>query len=103
MGELDKKVEEAKKAVNEVKEKATGTVREALSPIEKIKASFTKMGHSLSEAWDTLWTPIKFAWYTLWASLGFKFGKEALAAMTKEKTEKFVADAKEKTGEIAKE
>lgn len=43
MGELDKKVSEAKKAVEEVKEKATGSVKEVLSPIEKIRASFTKI------------------------------------------------------------
>lgn len=95
MGELDKKVEEAKKAVEEVKDRATGAVKEVLSPLEKIKASFTKIGDTLSETWNNLWTPIKFAWYTFWASLGFKFGKDALAAMTKENSEKAVEKARE--------
>lgn len=44
---------------------------------------------------------MKFAWYTLWATLGFKFGRDALASMTKEKTEKVVEDAEKKAGEIA--
>lgn len=96
MGELDKKVDEAKKAVEEVKEKATGSIKEALSPLEKIKDGLENAQKSLWEMWTNLWTPIKFAWYTLWASLGFKFGKEALAAMTKEKTEEAVEKAKEK-------
>lgn len=99
MWELDKKVEEAKKAVNDIKQKT----KETLSPLEKIKANFVKIGNSISESWNTLWTPIKFAWYTLWASLGFKFGKDALTAMTKEKAEKALENAKEKTGEIIKE
>jgi hypothetical protein len=50
--------------------------------------------------WGNLWMPVKFAWYTLWTSLGFKFGKDALAAMTKEKAEKIVEGAKKKVGEI---
>jgi len=48
--------------------------------------------------WSNIWTPVKFAWYTLWATLGFKFGKEALAAMTKEKAEKVIEAGKEKAG-----
>lgn len=92
-------MEEAKKAVNDIKQKT----KETLSPLEKIKANFVKIGNSISESWNTLWTPIKFAWYTLWASLGFKFGKDALTAMTKEKAEKALENAKEKTGEIIKE
>jgi len=53
--------------------------------------------------WDNLWTPVKFAWYTLWASLGFKFGKDALAAMTKEKAEAVVEEVKKKAGEVGKQ
>ncbi len=50
--------------------------------------------------WGNLWMPVKLAWYTLWASLGFKFGKDALAVMTKEKAEKIIEQAKEKVGKI---
>ena len=53
--------------------------------------------------WGNLWTPVKFAWYTLWASLGFKFGKDTLAAMTKEKAEAVVGEVKKKAGEVGKE
>ena len=49
--------------------------------------------------WDKIVTPIKFGWYTLWAGLGFKFGKDALAAMAKEKMEKTVEAVKEVTSE----
>lgn len=103
MGELDKKVDEVKKSVEDVKETATGAVKEALSPLEKIKQSISQTKNSLSEAWGTLWTPVKFAWYTLWASLGFKFGRDALASMTKEKTETIVKDLEQKTGDIKQE
>ncbi len=102
MGELDKKVDEVKKSVEDVKEKATGAVKEALSPIEKIKDGLEKAQKSLWEMWGNLWTPVKFAWYTLCASLGFKFGKDALAAMTKEKAEAVVEEAKKKVGEIGR-
>lgn len=74
--------------MNEVKEKGQAAITEALSPLQKIKENFTKFGESIKGVWENIWTPVKFAWYTLWATLGFKFGKDALAAMTKEKAEK---------------
>lgn len=78
--------------VDETKEKITAGITEALSPLQKIKDGFSKIGTSIADVWSNIWTPVKFAWYTLWATLGFKFGKDALAAMTKEKAEKVIAE-----------
>ena len=101
--EFTKKVDEVKEtvteAVDEVKQKGQAAITEALSPLQKIKEGFGKLGTTLTDMWSNIWTPVKFAWYTLWATLGFKFGKEALATMTKEKAEKAIEAGKEKVGE----
>ncbi len=104
--EITAKVEEVKKwvtaKVDETKEKITAGITEALSPIQKIKDGFSKIGTSIADVWSNIWTPVKIAWYTLWATLGFKFGKDALASMTKEKAEKVIAEWKEKVeGKVA--
>ena len=78
--------------MDEVKEKGQAAITEALSPLQKIKDGFSKIGTSIADVWSNIWTPVKFAWYTLWATLGFKFGKDALATMTKEKAEKVITE-----------
>lgn len=101
--EFTAKVDEVKKwvtgKIDEVKEKGQAAITEVLSPFQKIKEGFWKLWSTLTDMWSNIWTPVKFAWYTLWATLGFKFGKEALATMTKEKAEKVIEAGKEKAKE----
>jgi hypothetical protein len=101
--EFTKKVDEVKttvtEKVDETKEKITAGITEALSPIQKIKDGFSKIGTSISEIWSNISTTIKFGFYSMLAFFGLKWAKEKLASMTKEKAEKVIAEGKEKAGD----
>jgi hypothetical protein len=101
--EFTKKIDEVKKwvteKVDETKEKITAGITEALSPLQKIKDGFSKIGTSISEIWSSISTTIKFGFYSMLAFFGLKWAKEKLAAMAKEKAEKVITEWKEKAGE----
>lgn len=89
---VDEVKEKVTEAVDEVKEKGQAAITETLSPLQKIKEGFSKIGTSISEIWSSISTTIKFGFYSMLAFFGLKGAKEKLAAMAKEKAEEVIAE-----------